>query len=849
MHKELLDYVQNSADDGANLAMGAWYEGQGHLSPACSFYLRCAELTKNETLAYECLLRLHTCYRQLSNRDYTCESLLKSALNLCPSRPEAYFLLSQFYEGKGNWMDSYLYASLGWSMAEKSPARLMRDFGYESEYVLLFQKAVSSWWCGKPKESRALLRRLKDEYGDKLNDHYFKLVEKNLITLGSGPDWESSARYDRSEHDLRFPFRGSDEIQSNFSQACQDLFVMAALDGKRDGTYLEVGSAHSFHNSNTALLERFGWKGVGIEMNPDLAGMHLRDRRNKVICGNALKMDYEKILGDSFEGNVIDYLQLDIEPSSNTFEALLLMPFDKYKFRVITYEHDHYVDMTRSFRQKSRRYLKSMGYTLVFNDIAPADGCSFEDWWVHKDLIDPRVFDNLMSAPKEEINAARSAMLKKRPPDRLGGIGPVHFISIEESEDRRENLRSHFARHGVSDLVPHVYKRYHECGHALKGPFVCDLHENSKGPVTSHIKAIKEWYDSCDDEYAFFCEDDLSLETVGFWNFTWKEFMESLPADWQCVQLTWVRPYPSRVELRPRLSDDWNAAAYIMKREYAGELLGRHWVDGREFDLDIRGTNLIPIVENVLFGGIGRVYNVPLFVEDVRNVRSTYFGKDPTEVNGQGEYHWESYEAVAGWWARKGQHMGLGDLILVPHIYHEPQFGEDWFSYPELYRSMVREAPSGAKFVEVGCWKGKSSAFMAVEIANSRKEIEFHCVDTWLGSSEHQGMEGIGSLHEQFRSNMAPLRRWHREVRKTSLEAASDFEDGSLDFVFIDASHHYEDVAEDIRAWLPKVRTGGVLAGHDYYPGGEYYPGVRRAVDESLKGFEVRENCFVYRKG
>jgi hypothetical protein len=412
MHDELLGFVKDPENASANFELGAWYEGRGHVSPACSYYLRCAELSSDEGIIYESLLRLYVCYKRLSNRDYTCESLLKGALNLCPRRPEAYFLLSQFYEGRANWVDSYLYASLGLGLSDKKPSGLGRDFGYESEYMLLFQKAVSSWWCGKPKESRRLFRRLKDEYGEVLNDYYFKLVEKNITSLGSGPDWASSVRYERSKFDLKFPFSGSDEVSSNFSQVCQDLFVLAALNGKRNGTYLEVGSAHSFHNSNTALLEEFGWKGIGLEMKPELAEMHKRERKNRVLCGDALKADYELLLGE-FGGDVIDYLQLDIEPSSNTFEALLLIPFDKYKFRVITYEHDHYVDMTRTYRDKSRRYLRSLGYTLVFNDVAPTEGCSFEDWWVRGELIDDSILQNLLSAPKVEVNLARDIMLKK----------------------------------------------------------------------------------------------------------------------------------------------------------------------------------------------------------------------------------------------------------------------------------------------------------------------------------------------------------------------------------------------------------------------------------------------------
>ena len=69
----------------------------------------------------------------------------------------------------------------------------------------------------------------------------------------------------------------------------------------------------------------------------------------------------------------------------------------------------------------------------------------------------------------------------------------------------------------------------------------------------------------------------------------------------------------------------------------------------------------------------------------------------------------------------------------MKHIYDQPQFGEQWFTFPDLYRAAVLNANSPAHFVEVGSWKGRSSAFMCVEIFNSGKDIQFTCVDQWAG--------------------------------------------------------------------------------------------------------------------
>lgn len=74
-------------------------------------------------------------------------------------------------------------------------------------------------------------------------------------------------------------------------------------------------------------------------------------------------------------------------------------------------------------------------------------------------------------------------------------------------------------------------------------------------------------------------------------------------------------------------------------------------------------------------------------------------------------------------------------------------------------------------------------------------------------------------------------------MKTTSIEATKYIADGCLDFVFIDGNHRYEHVLEDIKAWDPKVKQGGIVSGHDYY---EFRAaGVIRAVDECVKEFGV----------
>jgi len=174
-----------------------------------------------------------------------------------------------------------------------------------------------------------------------------------------------------------------------------------------------------------------------------------------------------------------------------------------------------------------------------------------------------------------------------------------------------------------------------------------------------------------------------------------------------------------------------------------------------------------------------------------------------------------------------------------------------WFSFEPLYKQIITELQDGAHVVEIGSWKGRSTAFLAIEIINSGKNIKFDCVDTWQGSPVHQPggpfadtFVANGSLYEHFLENMKPVENHYTPFRMTSVEAAALYKDKSLDFVFIDADHEYEPVREDILAWLPKVKPGGMIAGDDYV--GDW-PGVIRATNELLKPLQISGTTWIYR--
>lgn len=401
---ELIEYIKNPTSDDSIFNLGLYYESNKQYPAAASFYLKCAELTNYTNFRYECLLRLYLCLDQLRDRDYSCEHILKQAISLCPDYGIAYFLLTQIYERKQDWSSVYLFSSLG--LQQKDNISFVSKFDYH-RYCLYFQKAAAAWWLGKADESRSIYRHILNFYFDGLTEPYIRLLESNLCSLGSGPPQLCMHSYTKDQsNQLRYQFNNISKVEKNFSQVYQDLFVLSILDGKNNGTYLEIGAAEPFYGSNTALLETsFNWVGVGIEYDKTRADQH-NLRKNPVVCLDATSIDYNQFLPHYFSNPIIDYLQLDIEPSRNTFSVLHKIPFDKYKFRVITYEHDHYIDIHKKYRNESRAYLESLGYELVVNDVSPRENCSFEDWWVYPDLVDMNIVKRYKHLLDNAVNFA-----------------------------------------------------------------------------------------------------------------------------------------------------------------------------------------------------------------------------------------------------------------------------------------------------------------------------------------------------------------------------------------------------------------------------------------------------------
>ena len=128
--------------------------------------------------------------------------------------------------------------------------------------------------------------------------------------------------------------------------------------------------------------------------------------------------------------------------------------------------------------------------------------------------------------------------------------------------------------------------------------------------------------------------------------------------------------------------------------------------------------------------------------------------------------------------------------------------------------------------LEVGSFSGVSSELFAVHCDT------LYCVDYWSINTEYD--TNIIGLAESLFDILVVNHDNIKKIKNSSKNASELFEDECLDMVYIDADHNYSSVKSDIEYWFPKVKTGGFLAGHDFW-----LDGVKRAVHEIKEPFKI----------
>lgn len=378
INEKLKNYCMEPEGDTQNYELALEYYKDRQYASAISYFLRAAERTEDAELTYTCLILAALCFDKLGKRNYSFEGLLQYAVTVDPTRQEAYYHLCRLNEYKSQWREMMINSTIGSKLEKREASSLLE---YKGEVAFRFYNAFSKFNNGNIEEAKELFLDIAYLIQDE-ND-YAQIAKNNITNLGY-PDI-IPYRKEKHRHLFKFPFEGIDTIEKNHSKHFQDMFVLAALNGKRSGYYVEFGAGLPFEASNTALLEqKFDWKGLSFDKCPNMCSRFARERKNSVMQVDATAEDIRGIFEKNMVPDWVDYLQIDCDDDS--IKVLAKIPFDEYQFGIIHYEHDKY-RVGDSPKQAAKKFLESKNYVMIANNIAVDERNAYEDWWMHRSLV------------------------------------------------------------------------------------------------------------------------------------------------------------------------------------------------------------------------------------------------------------------------------------------------------------------------------------------------------------------------------------------------------------------------------------------------------------------------------
>ena len=265
-------------------------------------------------------------------------------------------------------------------------------------------------------------------------------------------------------------------------------------------------------------------------------------------------------------------------------------------------------------------------------------------------------------------------MDKNKAAYKLKGLPPLYYINIDGEPERDAYMQAQIKYWEIEDAtrISAYDGREDDLSGILKGKYPNNMSSGEIGCTTSHLKAIKHWMDTSDSPCAIIAEDDLSLETVSRWNFTWKDFYSKLPYDYDVVQLAIICTGPLHIRLHKRFVNDFSTAAYMITRHHAEKLIKFHCRGGytgeQKYKLD-QGAKPRAVADDLIYNS-GNTFAIPLWVYKLAMGSSIH----PEHVD---LIHKGNYDGIMDFWNKNGVDLDINSLMdydpYLGRITEEPQ--------------------------------------------------------------------------------------------------------------------------------------------------------------------------------
>ena len=248
----------------------------------------------------------------------------------------------------------------------------------------------------------------------------------------------------------------------------------------------------------------------------------------------------------------------------------------------------------------------------------------------------------------------QESMDKNKSSHKLKGLAPIYYLNLDGQPERKIYMEAQFKYWGIENYerISAYDGREDDLSDIIKGKYPEDMSSGEIGCTTSHLKAIKHWYDTTDTPYTIIMEDDVDLDVVKCWDFTWNNFVSRLPYDWDVVQLAIICTGSLYVRLHKRFVNDFSTACYIITRHHAEKLIKLH-VRGDKYKID-NGVKPRAVADDLIYNS-GNTYAIPLFLYRIALGSSIH----PDHID---HFHKASHDGLSEFWKNTGCQMSIDEL-------------------------------------------------------------------------------------------------------------------------------------------------------------------------------------------
>ncbi len=246
-------------------------------------------------------------------------------------------------------------------------------------------------------------------------------------------------------------------------------------------------------------------------------------------------------------------------------------------------------------------------------------------------------------------------MDKNKSAYKLNNIGPVYYLNLDGQPDRKTYMEDQFKYWEIDNYerISAYDGRIDDLSEIIKGRYPDGMSSGEIGCVTSHLKAIKHWLETSDSQYALIMEDDVDLQLVNYWDFTWSQFYSQIPYDWDVIQLAIICTGPLHVTLHKRFVNDFSTACYVISRHHAEKLV-KHHIRGEKYKLD-NGVKPRSVADDLIYNS-GNTYSIPIFLYKIELGSSIH--PEHIEI-----FHRSSHDGLLDFWKKNGSSLQIQQLM------------------------------------------------------------------------------------------------------------------------------------------------------------------------------------------